>query len=106
MSCRISCAGVNLKDDGEILDAYCYVSALVGLLEGCRRVDVCRTGELLYALGIICAVQGRMLESFNYFRGGRRQLERASGTVFHWNVAKIRYKSAGHYIQKHDWNPA
>ncbi len=67
---------------------------------------VCRTGELLYGLGIVCAVQGRMVESFNYFGRGSKQLERATNTAVHWNVAKMRYKLAIHYQQEHDYNQA
>ena len=47
-----------------------------------------------------------MQASFNYFSRGRKQLERATGQAFHWNVAKMVYKLAGHYMMQDNWNRA
>ena len=57
------------------------------------RSNACENGEILYELGIFCAVQG-----------SRRWKSQAS--VEHWNVARMAYKLAGHYIQEHRWKPA
>ena len=47
-----------------------------------------------------------MLESFSYYTRGRTQLEAVTGTKFHWNVAKMKYKLAGHHILRHEWDSA
>ena len=47
-----------------------------------------------------------MLESYEYFFGGKKQLEQATGTTLHWNVAKINYKLAGVHIKERNWDLA
>ena len=68
--------------------------------------NVPRTGELLYSLGTVSALQGRMRESHDYFFRGKKQLEQATGTTLHWNVAKISYKLAGVHIKELNWDLA
>lgn len=47
-----------------------------------------------------------MLESFDYYSRGKKQLEQATGTTLHYNVAKISYKLAGVHIKELNWDPA
>lgn len=65
-----------------------------------------RTGELLYSLGTVSALQGRMRESHDYFFRGKKKLEQATGTTLHYNIAKLCYKLAGVHIKELNWDAA